>query len=162
MQHVGAAEALREDAPVVHGGADGLNAPGGVNFPDFSISRLLHGVDLLPPQQLNQKIVQKVRSRADQDVLRIHPHSPEGRQMSGNGLPQLRDAPVGQGREKRFSKVQHDLPLQARPDGEGKLLRAVGGQVEKAGCVLLRAAHRGGGHRGAALHRLHEIAHLLL
>ena len=161
MQHVGAAETLRENAPVVHGGADGLNAPGGVDLPDFPVSRLLHGVDLLPPQQLDQKIVQKVRSRADQDVLRIHPHSPEGRQMSGNGLPQLRDAPVGQGREKRLAEVQHDLPLQARPDGKGELLRAVGGQVKKAGCVLFRVQRRGGGHRVAALHRLHEIAHLL-
>ena len=161
MQHVGAAETLRENAPVVHGGADGLNAPGGVNFPDFPVPRLLHGVDLLPPQQLDQKIVQKVRSRADQDVLRIHPHSPKGRQMSGNGLPQLRDAPVGQGCEKRFPKVQHHFPLQARPNGEGKLLRAVGGQVEKAWRVLLRPPCRGGGHRGAVLHRLHEIAHLL-
>ena len=111
MQHVGAAETLREDAPVVHGGADGFHAPGGIDFPDFPVARLLHGIDFLPPQELNQKIVQKVRSRADQDVLRIHPHSPEGRQMPGNGLPQLRDAPVGQGREKRFPKVQHDLPL---------------------------------------------------
>ena len=162
MQHVGAAEALREDAPVVHGGADSFYAPGGIDFPDFPVAWLLHGIDFLPPQELNQKIVQKVRSRADQDVLRIHPHAPKGRQMSGNGLPQLRDAPVGQGCEKRFPKVQHHLPLQARPDGEGKLLRAVGGQVEQTGRVLLRAAHRGGGHRGAALHRLHEIAHLLL
>ena len=161
MQHVGAAETLRDNAPVVHRGADGLNAPGGIDFPDFPVARLLHGIDFLPPQELNQKIVQKVRSRADQDVLRIHPHSPEGRQMSGNGLPQLRDAPVGQGREKRLAEVQHDLPLQARPDGKGELLRAVGGQVKKIMGVFLRMPRRGGGHRGAALHRLHEIAHLL-
>ena len=92
MQNPGFSQLLGQHPPGIHSRADAGHPSGGVDFVDFSVARLLQGVDHIPPQQLDQKVIQKVRSGTDEDVLRIYRHSPKGRKMGGDGLPQLRDS----------------------------------------------------------------------
>ena len=163
MEDIGRPKPLGNHALRIHGSADTADPAGGVDPADFAVARLLHGVDFLPAQKLHEKVIQKVRSRADEDVFRLHPHPPKIRQVIRNGLPQLSYPPVGQRQQQGLPVVQHDLPLQFHPHGEGKLLRAVGGQVKNPLLFL------GGGEvfafpfRGRrTLHRLHKVAHLFL
>ena len=103
----------------------------------------------------------KSRSRADQDVLRIHPHSRKAARWPAmacrsSGTPWL-------GRARGSASPKSSITSRCkRPDGKGELLRAVGGQVKKAWLRPLRAPRADGGHWGAMLHRLHKITHLLL
>ena len=99
VQHVRFFEGFHRYALCVQPGAESGDTAGGVDLADFAVARLLHGVALVPAQKLDQKIVKKVRARADKDVLRVYLHPPKVRQMGGNGLPQFRDAPVGQGQQ---------------------------------------------------------------
>ena len=77
MQHPRISQAVRPDAGCIHGHAQAGYASGGVDLPDFAIARVLYGIDLILTQQLQQQIVQKVRSRAQQDVFRVYVHAPK-------------------------------------------------------------------------------------
>ena len=163
MEDIRVLQPLGNHAQFVHGGADTGDPAGGVDFADFAIARLLHGVDFFPAQKLHEKVIQEVCSRANKNVLRVHPHSPKVRKVPGNGLPQLRHPPVWQRQQQGLSVVQHNLPLEPHPHGEGKLLRSVGGQIQQPPLLLCRRdgfPGRFGGRR--TLHRFHEVAHLLL
>ena len=52
MQHPRIPQAVRPDAGCVHGDAQAGYASGGVDLPDFSIARVLYGIDLVLTQQL--------------------------------------------------------------------------------------------------------------
>ena len=77
VEHLSLLQTFRDHPQAVQIGADAPDTAGGVNFPDFAVARLLHGVDFLPTQQLNQQIVEKIRSRPQDDILRVNPHPPE-------------------------------------------------------------------------------------
>ena len=53
------------------------------------IGRILHGHDLVPPQNLFQKHQQVIVARADDDLFRSAFHSPGGMQISAKRLAQL-------------------------------------------------------------------------
>ena len=160
VKHIRRFQAVRNHTLVIHGGADTDHAAGGVDLPDFAVTRLLHCIDFVPAQQLDQQIIQKVRSGADEDIFRIHMHTPEGCQMVRNGLPKFRDALIGQRCKKLFSVVQHDLPLEPGPDGEGEMLRTGAGQIQHRFFFRRFFRSRHWLPAEGAFHRLHEVAHL--
>ncbi len=127
MENSGIFQAVRPDTGAVQGSADRLNTAGGIDFSDLAVARLLHRIEPVPAQQLDQQVIQKVGSRTDENVFRVHMHAPEGGQMFRNGGFQLRDAGARHGQQQLFAVIQHDLPLQLHPDGEGKLLCAAAG-----------------------------------
>ena len=58
----------------VHPGGNAAHAAGGVDQADLVIARFLHGIDLVPAQKLDQQIIQEIRPRAHQNILRAHLH----------------------------------------------------------------------------------------
>ena len=88
MQHMGIPQTFRHHARAIHDGADAPDTAGSIDPADLFIARLLHRVDLIPAQQLDQKIVKKVRTGTHHDALRVYPHPPKIRQMLGNGSSQ--------------------------------------------------------------------------
>ena len=160
VQHLGILQGGRDHTPVIHLCGHAADTAYGINFPYFAVTRLFHRIGLVPAQKLDQQIIKEVRSRAHQNMFRVHAHTPEGRQMVGNGLAQLPDTPVGQGQQQLFSQVQHHLSLQARPHREGKPLRTASGEVDiLRGRCLLPGLDRGRG-LAQSIHSFHEIANL--
>ena len=161
MQHLSVRQRLGHDPLGIHGGADAPNAPRPVNPADFFVARLLNGKYFVSAQQLNQKVIQKVRARSHQDVLRVDFHPPKSGQVGGDGLTQLQDALVGQGQQQLPPIIQNHFPLKLAPHRKGEMPGAVGGEIQY-GCFL---RHGFGGHRrkcrGQLLHFFHKKAHLL-
>ena len=156
-------QAVRANALAVHGRADAPDTAGGVDLADFAVARFLHGIGFVPAQKLDQQVIQEVRSRADEDVFRVNMHPTEGGQVTRNGLAQLRDSLVGQGQQQFFAVIQHDLPLEAGPDGKGELLGAVGSEIQQEFPFGFRfPGFRSGLGPGVAFHRFHKIAYLFL
>ena len=84
---------------MIHGNADTAYTASGIDLPDFSVTGILYSVDFFPPQQLDQQIVKKVRSRADEDMIGVYAHGTERVKMVSDGLPQGGNALVGQGQQ---------------------------------------------------------------
>ena len=112
-----------------HGHHLRLIAP--VDAGDLAVARILHGVALVPSQKLHQHIVQLLRAGADDDLLLIHRHAPELSEIGGDGTAQLRRALRRHGTQQAGTLLQDGLAHQARPDGEGEILRrnGVGDQI---------------------------------
>ena len=68
-----------------------------VNFRNFAVSGVLHGVALLPAQQLDQQRIQKLRTGADDDLAAVHVHATELAQIVADGPAQLLRPVVGGG-----------------------------------------------------------------
>ena len=112
-------------------------------------------------QELDKQIVEKVCTGADQDVIRFYLHTPELVQMPSNGIAQGRQPLLVERKQKTFSQIQHDLPLETAPNGKGEPGGTVAGQVDEP--VTLRF----GGFfpyrfRHLPLQRLHKVTHFLL
>ena len=122
VQNLHILQLLRNDAPLIHGNMDAGDAAGLINIADFPVARVLHAVTQISAQQLDEDIIKEIRAGPYQNVLRVHGHAPEGGQMGGDGSAQLRDAVAGDGQQQLLAVVQHYLPLEAAPDGEGKPL----------------------------------------
>ena len=153
VQHPGVPQGIGAHSEFVHRGGEAGDSAGGVDAADFPVARVLHSVNPVPAQQLDQQIIKEVRPRADEDVLRIHGHPPEGGQVLRDSRAQLRHPFVGQGQQKLFAVVQDHLPLEAAPHREGEALH------------LSRRGRGGGGSLGGRSRRepavfLHEVAHL--
>ena len=159
MQHLRVLKPVQPDAFVIHGDADAGHTAGGIDPVDLSVPRILHRVSFVPTQQLDQQIVEKVGAGADENVVGIHIHGPEGVKMIRDGLPQGGDALIMQGQQQLFTVIQHHFPLQLAPDGEGKFLRAAAGQVQhRRSGLLLRCGGKGRGVDRGLGDILHEIA----
>ena len=116
VKHPGRTQAVRSHPSVIQDRTDGGHAAGRINVPDFFISRIFHRINLISSQQLDEKIVEKVRPCADENALGICFQSPEFCQMTGNSLAELPDSPVGHRPEKLLPIVQHHFPLESGPD----------------------------------------------
>ena len=159
VEHRCVFQRIRPDTLHIHGGADAGNTAGGIDFSDFSVTRLFHRVDPIPAEKLDQQIVKKVSTGADEDVFRIHMHTPEGGQMIGDGLPQLRNAPVGNGQQQFFTVIQHHFPLEFAPNREGEPDGAVAGKVQQGNILrIVSGSGRGNLCRGDSVHGFHEVA----
>ena len=99
VQNLGSPQRFRPNAPAVHGHRDTFHTAGLINPGDFAVPRVFHRVDFVPAQELDEKIVQKVRSRADDKLIRMDLHPPESRQMLGDGQPQFRTSLGRQGEQ---------------------------------------------------------------
>ena len=159
MQHIRPLKSGGNHALGIHGGGNGFCPGGLINPADFAVARLLQGVAPVLPQQLGHQIVEKIGACPDDNLGRVHLHSPKIRKMPGDGLPQLQAALAGQGAQQRMAVGLQHLPLAAAPHGEGKLGRHIGGQIQQRHLRGFRHCGQGNG-RGAHLHRLHKIAHL--
>ena len=82
--------------------------------------------------------------------------------MVSDGLAKFRNALVRQGQQQLFAVVQHHFPLELGPDGEGKLLRTVGGEIQSGGMGGFLPDDGGNGLVHGPLHGLHKVAHLFL
>ena len=156
MEDPDALQGIGAHAPAVHADVDAADAAHPVDIADLAVARILHAVGQVPAQELDQDIIEEVGAGAHQDVLRVHGHAPEVRQMAGDGGPELRDARIGHGQQQLFAVVQDHLPLEPAPDREGEPLRLRG----RLG-GLDRRRRRSLGRLGPG-HGLHEVAHLLL
>ena len=83
--------------------------------------------------------------------------------MIRDGIPQLRVALGRQMGQELIAVVQHHLPLQPHPDGEGEARGGgVGGQIQLPSVGLRFGCRRAVGGGGVVAGGFHEIAHLLL
>ena len=159
MEYLSIHQCVGKHTFAVHGGADAADTACGIDLADLAVARLLHGISFIPSQQLDQQIVQEVRSGAHQNILRIHLKPPEAGQMVGDRLPQFPNALIGHGQQQLFPVVQHHLPLQLRPHREGKTDGTAAGEIQQ------RRRLRGGDRDGCllpgqALQILHKVANL--
>ena len=159
VEDLGVFQRFRPDAVFVQSRADAGGTRRGVNSSDLAVARLFHREAFVPAQQLDEKIIQKVRARADEDAAFIHLHPPERRQMLRDGGAQRRDAGVGTLQQQLFAVVQHHFPQEPGPDRKGELPGRAAGEIQ-----LGRDLHTDRGRDdpggGMAFHRLHEVAHL--
>ena len=70
VQHIRMPQRLRQYAVGIQGNRLAGDPGGGVNLLNFAVARVLHGVALVPAQKLHQKVIQKVGSRAYQNLVR--------------------------------------------------------------------------------------------
>ena len=77
VEHLGGADVSDPQSLVVHGNGAAPDSSGGIDLPDLSVARVLYAVDLVLAQQLHEQVIQKVCSRAYQDVFRVHVHAPK-------------------------------------------------------------------------------------
>ena len=75
--HLAAAQGLQGQPLPVQLQVAELHVVPVVDLGQLPIARILNAVDPIPPQKLDQKLVQVLGSRADDDLLRRHRHSPE-------------------------------------------------------------------------------------
>ena len=133
MHHVGSGGVQRRhrQARGVQRNGYHLRLTAAVDAGDLAVAGILHGVALVPAQQLHQHAVQHLRAGADDDLLRVHRHTPELPEVGGDGMAQLRRALGRHGAKQPGALLQNGLAHQARPDGEGEILRrdGVGDQI---------------------------------
>ena len=90
------------NTPGVHGYKGALHLIGGINAAYLAVAGVLHGVEPVATQKLNDKGVKIFRACADNYLLRAHPHSAKGVKMPCDGLPQLHYACRGGSDHKLF------------------------------------------------------------
>ena len=134
-----------------------------VDLGDLAVARILDGVALLAPEQLDDDVIEKLRARADDDLLRIHRHAAELVQVRRDGAAQLLRAVIGRRLEQARPLLEDRLAHEPRPDGERKVVR-----LGRAGCKVEKPRRarrqlrnflrcgRGGAER--PVHRADEIA----
>ena len=119
-----------------------------VDAADLAVPWVLHGVALLPPQQLDQQGIQRLRPRPHDDLPGRHRHAPELVQIIRDGLPQLQRAGGGRGPQQPGVLLQYGLPQQLRPCGKGEVLGGGGVGDEIHEPLALRRLGDGLRHRG--------------
>ena len=128
VDHVGpcALQCRHRQAPAVQRDVGHLRLIAAVDAGDLAVARVLHGVTLVPPQQLHQHAVQQLRAGADDDLARVHRHAPKLPEIGGDGATQLRRALRRHGVQQARPLLQNGLAHQPRPHGEGEILRRDG------------------------------------
>ena len=122
-----------------------------VDAADLAVPRILHGIALLPAQQLDQQRVQRLRPGPHDDLPGRHRHPPELVQIIRDGLPQLQRTGGGCRPQQMGVLLQNGLSQQLRPRGKGKVFGGggVGDEIHKP-LALRRLVDglRHGGRRG--------------
>ena len=166
MQHLGLPQPVDPDSIPIQRHRQAGHPGSLVDLPDLPIARILHPVTLVPAQKLNQQIIQKVRARSHQNLIRRDGHGAESIQIIRNGLAEHIGASRRHRPQKLRSVVQKHLPLKLGPDGKGKGLRrqVVGRKIRLPdrpwGLRQLQSPPVG--RSLPLLHRFHKVTHLLL
>ena len=104
-------------AAVQRNGADG-QAVGLVDPANLLMTRFFQTKTVVPPQQLNQNVIEIFGAGADDDAVRIHGHAAAAIEHTGNGTAQIDQTGVGRRQQKLIVLVKQNAAHELGPDGE--------------------------------------------
>ena len=131
----------------------------------LGVAGVLHAVDGLAPEQLDDEVIEVLRARADDDLLRRGGDAAEAVEMLRDGPAQRVRAVRRRGAQQRLALLAQHAAHELCPHGKGKVLRpaAAGAEIEQPRTLRLRRAPGRGapGRGGVPLHVGDVVAALL-
>ena len=143
MQDIRAALPQRAgaDAVAVHRDEPVIDAVAFVDLRDLPVARVLERIGLVKAEQLDQQAVEVLRSRADDDPVRVGLNAAERVQMRRDRLPQRRNAAARRIRHHLGALPGDRAAHQLRPRGKREVVR-VGAVAREVGEILRRVRQR--------------------
>ena len=102
-----------------------------INAPQLLIPRILHAINLVPANKLNQQLIKIFCTGTNNNLLWRNIHTSEMAQMIGYGLSQRCHTCCRRLSEKKLLFFANGMSEQTTPDTKGKIFRqqAVRGQI---------------------------------